>query len=775
MEASSIDEHELAIRKKLAAAAFLWWASGNHKSSYPMEQASIASAQGAWDFGVQQALDDAERLGLPRPKSPGDLPQSYVSEARKDAVDYAARARALGPAGEAFQLEYVIDRIASSQTYAAYNEVRREMLRNSLAEREGDNIFRIWRLGTERPCSICVGLDGVRVPIFDDYPGGYEPGTVHYQCRCTENYEAVMIGKDVQLDLGQGDVHIDGPVGQKAKPMAVKKPKRARKMRPRRKRAIVKIDHPQHGKLEVKYMSARDFGDDSQFLQGLGFEESAVLADKDGKPVWIQIAKKGRYFKDGAFFSLDDKCFDDIVRNFDATTNKSVPIDFEHASEKPGSEGAIPMLGAPAQGWIKQLDNRGDTLWGKVEWGDLAQEYIKSGAYKFISPAVRFNRKDRVTGAPIGSVLTSAGLVNVPFLDGMKPLTAKDEKDSTEVERGTWKCLDENPITMSGRVFSTSEYMPRLKACLKMGELNTATECKEQLGRLRGHFDSAGGDPQGAPQGIDLGSYMLSLRDAVGANAGMTWDDVFDLVEDMIDDAIDEHEDGVDCDDVDMKDAAEAIASTEVLTKTSDAIASPSKELTMDITEVQLKDALKSAAVFEVQLKDSESAKTRLENELSAAKKDLKDAVLKLDKLELEMVTMKAEADKHVEAEAVREVDTAILAYGKSKGITATNKPAMLRLLKAAPESFREMYAPVDASKLYLMKETTTPAGNVPGTKEATLNPGHEDVQSEIPSQDVLIAKYTKEGMSLEMAVSTAFTDAMKARAQATMRAQARR
>lgn len=176
--------------------------------------------------------------------------------------------------------------------------------------------------------------------------------------------------------------------------------------------------------------------------------ESVLLAadtqpQTDSKGVWIQLAKSGTFRGHSAGpFTLDGKVFSDIVRNFKASANKRIPIDFEHASESDATDGSIPHTGAPAQGWILDLDNRGEELWGLVQWLEPARTYVKEEKYKFFSPAIRFGSKDRVTGAPIGARMSSGALTNNPFLDGMKPMVAKDAAtggadDDTNSEGGT--------------------------------------------------------------------------------------------------------------------------------------------------------------------------------------------------------------------------------------------------------------------------------------------------------------------------------------------------
>jgi phage I-like protein/8-oxo-dGTP pyrophosphatase MutT (NUDIX family) len=152
------------------------------------------------------------------------------------------------------------------------------------------------------------------------------------------------------------------------------------------------------------------------------------MGDGAGKLVWIQLAEVGQFRGHPAGpFALTPRVFDEIVRNFERD-GLPVPIDYEHASEADPTSGNIPVHGAPATGWVHKVENRNEAgLWGLVEWSPTARDQITSGAYRYLSPAVRFGAKDRVTGEQVGAKLTSAALTNQPFLKGMRPLAAKDD------------------------------------------------------------------------------------------------------------------------------------------------------------------------------------------------------------------------------------------------------------------------------------------------------------------------------------------------------------
>jgi phage I-like protein len=175
-------------------------------------------------------------------------------------------------------------------------------------------------------------------------------------------------------------------------------------------------------------MRARDF----HAGESLRLLDNATDAPK---PVWIQIAKSGSFAGHPAGpFQLNTTIFNEIIDNFRATKNRSIPVDWEHASEQDATSGTIPLSGAPAQGWIRDLMIEYGNLFGLVEWLEPARTYIKQGKYKYVSPAIRFGTKDRVTGKPAGARLSSVALTNSPFLDAMEPIAAKDTGGQAHVE-----------------------------------------------------------------------------------------------------------------------------------------------------------------------------------------------------------------------------------------------------------------------------------------------------------------------------------------------------
>ena len=162
--------------------------------------------------------------------------------------------------------------------------------------------------------------------------------------------------------------------------------------------------------------------------------EAMPLAFADGaKPAvghstWNQIAREAEFLGHGQGpVKFTREVFAEIVRNFAANGNGEVPLDYEHTSERLPENVAV--VGVPAPGWITKVEirNGGRELWALFKWVDAdAVRYVREARYKYVSPAINFKSRDKVTGRPAGARLTSVALTNHPFIEGMQPLAADD-------------------------------------------------------------------------------------------------------------------------------------------------------------------------------------------------------------------------------------------------------------------------------------------------------------------------------------------------------------
>lgn len=444
-------------------------------------------------------------------------------------------------------------------------------------------------------------------------------------------------------------------------------------------------------------------------------------ANEPKKLVWIQLAQVGSFkgHPQGAF-TFTPQVFDTIVQNF-RRDGLPIPIDAEHASEMKPTDGSIPSEGAPAMGWIHALDNRGNAgLWGAVEWLEPARTYIKEGRYRYISPAVRFKSKDRVSGKEIGPRLSSAGITNSPFLPGLKPLCARNEGEAVYVMSltgGEQPAQAEETISMGAYCYSSNEYMPAIRSALGLHGLSTAQQCSDHLGMLREHFAASGGDASATQQGIRLADHMLPLRDLVRAQPCCTWDEVFDAVQDLIDAAIDEHEikyheggDG-DAPALNSDEGGEYVpaAPIELTTPTAPAAAEPPQPSEAAVPAsaqnqetITMSDPVSPAVTTAPTTAPAVAPGTALETTVLTLR--LQTAEAELETLRAEHATLLAWKEQREEADLATEVSVAFETHKDRMKLKADQKPAMLSLLKADPDNFRKMYPPTPMAHSHLLR-----------------------------------------------------------------------
>jgi phage I-like protein len=174
----------------------------------------------------------------------------------------------------------------------------------------------------------------------------------------------------------------------------------------------------------------------------------------------IAVAVPGSWVKCEHSFSITKQDLADMVRNFEKRKNDMIVIDYEHASEQPEVAKGGPVPGA---GWIhgltlgsrqKAVGSSGD--WGLpsgecltalVEWTPQAEEMLRTGQYRFFSPAIDWGATDKETGEPQGATLTSGALTNHPFLEELPPIMLSD---GTALS-GASQLLDSELLTSKGK------------------------------------------------------------------------------------------------------------------------------------------------------------------------------------------------------------------------------------------------------------------------------------------------------------------------------------
>lgn len=424
-------------------------------------------------------------------------------------------------------------------------------------------------------------------------------------------------------------------------------------------------------------------------------ERKQLLADAGAAyaearaPRWNQIAKVGRFLGHPAGpFELTPAIFADIARNYLDVDMGQVALDFEHASEADETSGTIPSEGAPAQGWVKQLDNRGQGgLWGLIEFGEPALSYVLKQKYKGFSPAIRFGAKHPETGRPIGARLTSVALTNKPFLRGLAPLTASDT----------------GAVTMSlDRPLMSSTFHADMRAALGLDGEATLDRCSAKCAELRELCMTA--DDAMMSQGVDLAPRMASLKALMGMANHATLGDILDAVEGMIDDAIERHE-----------------ATYHSTTDDTDTGAMTASDTIHGAEEAQtiMSDTDKDLAV---KLGEEKQKNTILASERAALANEKAELNLRLKDVEAENVKIKADlaAAQAAEAKAAKlltdreeatlgaRVEEAFSTYAESRKLSDDDKADMLLSLRNNAERFERRFPRVAADQRHLLQPRTT-------------------------------------------------------------------
>lgn len=179
-------------------------------------------------------------------------------------------------------------------------------------------------------------------------------------------------------------------------------------------RILVIEDEPGIGKAVALALC----GEQQSQCMALNFE---IVAAPEA-PEWIQLLPAGQIItgRDGRTWINDRP---DIILAAFAAEGKDLPIDWEHSTQLKAPKGEE----APAAGWIKEMELREGSLWGRAEWTAKGAAAVISRENRYISPVFHFeietNRIFRIV---------SCGLTNQPnlHLDALN-----HEKESTMLKK----------------------------------------------------------------------------------------------------------------------------------------------------------------------------------------------------------------------------------------------------------------------------------------------------------------------------------------------------
>ena len=99
-------------------------------------------------------------------------------------------------------------------------------------------------------------------------------------------------------------------------------------------------------------------------------------------PEWIRVLPRGtvELSDHREPFLVDEASLLSMAADF-RSRGVDLVIDYEHQS--------LQGERAPAAGWIKELEARGDGLWARVEWTQQARDYLEKKEYRYFSPVLQ--------------------------------------------------------------------------------------------------------------------------------------------------------------------------------------------------------------------------------------------------------------------------------------------------------------------------------------------------------------------------------------------------
>ena len=224
------------------------------------------------------------------------------------------------------------------------------------------------------------------------------------------------------------------------------------------------------------------------------------------RPKWQHIATAGTYagYNWGEQpFEFTRKTFEEMVHNLRAMPEyhkgadgwgdkDTVPWDFHHATDAFAADVAV--QGAPAQGWVLDLDIRTGAdgtvqLWALTRWLSTAAQYIRDGAYKWASVSCFLNAIDPKTGKRVGATITSVAITNTPFIQGMQQLAAS--------RLNGWVEAATTPLDAVGK----------LKELLGLKETDDVGQVMAEIARMRQWIELGT-----IPLGVDFDGIVGAIR-----------------------------------------------------------------------------------------------------------------------------------------------------------------------------------------------------------------------------------------------------------------------
>jgi phage I-like protein len=140
-----------------------------------------------------------------------------------------------------------------------------------------------------------------------------------------------------------------------------------------------------------------------------------ILPETGGAPEWVHLLPAGT-------FRGADGRGPYSVRNPDAivaaqAARGKLVLDENHSTDHAMTHGGE----APARGWIVELQNRQDGVWGRVDWTPSGKKLMADRAYRGISPAIAVRETSGEVSEIVRASLTNAPNLPLQHLHSQEP------------------------------------------------------------------------------------------------------------------------------------------------------------------------------------------------------------------------------------------------------------------------------------------------------------------------------------------------------------------
>lgn len=238
---------------------------------------------------------------------------------------------------------------------------------------------------------------------------------------------------------------------------------------------------------------------------------------------WYQIEAKGEHpnASAGVIQIVDDQAAQGIVDSFnsDAAAGRlrhgnEMLIDHEHFSDQPDKE-------TRAYGWLRELQNRADGIYGKIRWTATGQTAVDGGDYRFFSteynradlksvnsdsPQARYVRPTRLSGLTLTNMNNNRGQRAITNRENVGSSRAAALKAAGFESEAAWNAAgNENRAHVEANKAAAEQAAAQRKAQSEGEEMQFSHSAVERFCRAVKSIQEAGSK---------TGQQMISLPDA---------------------------------------------------------------------------------------------------------------------------------------------------------------------------------------------------------------------------------------------------------------------